>query len=170
MHVELPTIFCNIDDEGNVTRENLIFVRNKPFTVDIKENTLETWMHKLDEITNDGAARAYKFDPVWKDALWSWANSSSKVAFCTVNLMRDDVTHCVVLLFWKLYNKLEIFDARGSDIGTYLSFPNFYSPKSLRRFCKSILREWQLVHRMIRRQLPNMDYMENVPKQFLLNP
>ena len=74
-----------------------------------------------------------------RDKLGRWSNlPSSEVAFCTVSLQRvyqgKPLNHCVVLLFWKHERKVEIFDARGSDMTQYPAFrvENYYTPAGLR--------------------------------------
>lgn len=171
---ELPTIFCEIDSNGLIRREDLVYRRIEQFE---STGDFESWTKELEKIKNEGVAEAEDFT-AWRDMLCNWILlPTSKVAFCTVSLKREDagntINHCVVLMFWKKEKKLEIFDARGSDMSQYPAFPGFYNPDSLRLFSKSILAEWQLNTRMVTRMdgdtLPTLDFMEQVPEKFILN-
>ena len=113
---ELPTIFCQIDAQGNIHNEDVVFCRKTPFQ---STEEFERWAEQLENIHEEGAAQARPFQ-TWRDKLGRWSNlPSSEVAFCTVSLQRvyqgKPLNHCVVLLFWKHERKVEIFDARGSD-------------------------------------------------------
>ena len=167
---ELPTIFCNIDENGIIKKEDFVFHRKSAFQ---STGDFEKWTQDLEKIHEDGAASVENFAK-WRDMLWEWTMVPSKVAFCTVSLQRlyngETINHCVVLLFWKDERKMEIFDARGSNMSQYEAFPNFYKPQSLLAFSKSILVEWNLIRRMQRAPLPTLDFMQDVPKTFLKNP
>ena len=172
---ELPTIFCEIDSNGLIRREDFVYRRIKHFE---STGDLESWSKELEKIKNDeGVAERGDFT-AWRDMLCNWILlPTSEVAFCTVSLKREHagntIHHCVVLMFWKKEKKLEIFDARGSDMNQYPAFPGFYNRESLRLFSKSILAEWQLMTRMVTRMdgdtLPTLDFMKQVPETFILN-
>jgi len=167
---ELPTIFCKIDADGIIQRENFVFHRKERFQ---SAGDFEKWTQELEKIHKDGAATVENFAK-WRNMLWDWTLLPSKVAFCTVSLQRiyhgKNINHCVVLLFWKDERKMEIFDARGSDMSQYEAFPNFYKPQSLLTFSRSILAEWNLINRMQRASVSTLDFMQQVPKTFLTNP
>ena len=168
---ELPTIFCEIDSTGLIRREDFVFRRIKQFE---STGDFESWSKELEKIKNDeGVAERGDFT-AWRDMLCNWILlPTSEVAFCTVSLKREHegntIHHCVVLMFWKKEKKLEIFDARGSDMNKYPAFPGFYNPGSLRLFSKSILAEWKLISRMDRDTFPTLDFMDQVPETFILN-
>ena len=168
---ELPTIFCEIDSTGLIRREDFVFRRIKQFE---STGDFESWSKELEKIKNDeGVAERGDFT-AWRDMLCNWILlPTSEVAFCTVSLKREHegntIHHCVVLMFWKKEKKLEIFDARGSDMNKYPAFRGFYNPESLRLFSKSILAEWKLISRMDRDTFPTLDFMDQVPETFILN-
>lgn len=170
---ELPIIFRKIDEDGIIKKEEEDFVYRRKKTFE-STGKFESWSEELERIhSEEGTAEAVPFAK-WREELGQWTMlPSSKVAFCTVSLQRENggslLNHCVVLLFWKDAGKMEIFDARGSDMSKYPSFPNFYRPDSLRLFGKAILKEWQLLNRMHRESLPTLDFLEHVPEIFLQN-
>lgn len=168
---ELPTIFCEIDSNGLIRREDVVYRRIKQFE---STGDFESWSKELEKIKNDEGVAEQRYFTAWRDMLWYWTLlPKSKVAFCTVSLKREHegntIHHCVVLMFWKKEKKLEIFDARGSDMNKYPAFRGFYNPESLRLFSKSILAEWKLISRMDRDTFPTLDFMDQVPETFILN-